>query len=293
MNTGEFYQNLLIKFHKAEFWIKRKYKKHRFKIIINSLILLILIVYFWNNIFISIPPGHSGVLWHRFSGTVTDENYGEGMAVILPFDKMYIYDLRIHNFNDSMSVLTSEGLYVDLEYSFRYQPIADSVSLIQKTIGPDYETKIIKPEVQGAAMAILGNYTPEKLYKMSTLFIQSTIKHLLTKNLYKLNINVEDFVIRNIKLPKTIEASIERKLTAEQYAKELDYRLRTEEKEKNRKMIEAEGIKKFEEISGISILKWKGLEVTSEFAKSPNSKIIIMGNGKDQLPLLLNSDGKK
>ena len=287
------YRKFLLNFHKAEYWLKRKYKKHKFKLIINTLILLILCIYFWNNIFISIPPGHGGVLWHRFSGTVTNETFGEGMAVILPIDKMYIYDLRIHNYNDSMSILTSEGLYVNLKYSFRYKPISDSIASIQKQIGPNYESKIIKPEVQGAAMAILGNYPPEKLYKMSTLFIQSTIKHLLTKNLYKFNINVEDFVIRNIQLPKMIETSIEKKIAADQYSQELDYKLITEEKEKKRKIIEAEGIKAFEKISGISILKWQALQVTSQFATSPNSKIIIMGNGKDQLPILLNGDGKK
>lgn len=293
MNLGESSKKILTKFSGITNWFERKYSRHKFKIIINSLILLILTVYFWNNIFISIPSGHSGVLWHRFSGTVTDKVYNEGLAVILPIDKMYIYDLRINNLDDTLSILTSEGLYINLRYSFRYRPFADSVSLLHKDIGPDYESKIIRPEVQGAALSILGNYSPEKLYKMSTLFIQSTIKHLLTKQLYKNHIKVEDFVIRSIQLPLKIKMSIESKLAAEQYAKELDYKLLTEEKEKRRKVIEAQGIKDFEKISGISILKWKGLEVTSEFAKSDNSKIIIMGNGNEQLPLLLNSDDKK
>ena len=293
MSFSESYKNFMIKFAKAEIRLKNFYDRHRFKIIINSLILLILTVFFWNDIFISIPSGHSGVLWHRFSGTVTDDVYEEGLVVILPIDKMFIYDLRKHNLDDSMSILTSEGLYIELQYSFRYRPIADSVSHIHQKIGLDYEQKVIKPEVQGAALSILGNYSPEKLYKMSTLFIQSTIRHLLTKQLFEFDIIVEDFIIRNIQLPATIQASIERKLAAEQYAKELDYKLQTEEKEKRRKIIEAQGIKEFESIAGIPILKWRGLEVTSELAKSQNSKIIIMGSGQDQLPLLLNSDDKK
>ena len=82
-------------------------------------------------------------------------------------------------------------------------------------------------------------------------------------------------------------------MVAEQLSYELDYKLLSEEKEKKRKIIEADGIRQFEEISKISILKWKGLEVTSEFAKSNNAKIIIMGNGKNDLPLLLNPDEKK
>jgi regulator of protease activity HflC (stomatin/prohibitin superfamily) len=292
LNIPEFNKKLQSGFIKVERWVIRLYKNNKFSFVITALILLILSIYFWNRIFISIPSGHSGVLWHRFTGTNTSEIYSEGMVVILPIDRMYLYDLRIHNLNDSISILTSEGLYADIKYSIRYKPLADSISIIHKTIGPNYEDKIVKPEVQGVALSIIGNYSPEKLYKMSTLFIQSTIKHLLTKNLMRFNLKVEDFIIRSIQLPETIKASIERKLSAEQYTKELDYKLITEEKEKRRKVIEAEGIKEFEEISNVPILKWKGLEVTSEFARSNNSKIIIMGNGKDQLPLLLNTEEK-
>jgi regulator of protease activity HflC (stomatin/prohibitin superfamily) len=293
LNIIEYNKKFLSGFSKVERWIIRKYNKNKFSYIITAIILLILCIYFWNRIFISIPSGHSGVLWHRLTGTNTSDIYNEGLVIILPIDRMYIYDLRIHNVNDSLSILTSEGLYADIKYSFRYKPLADSISIIHKTIGPNYENKIVKPEVQGVALSIIGNYSPEKLYKMSTLFIQSTIKHLLTKNLIKFNLQVEDFIIRSILLPETIKASIERKLSAEQYTKELDYKLITEEKEKKRKIIEAEGIKEFEDISRIPILKWRGLEVTSEFAKSNNSKIIIMGNGNEQMPLLLNTDDRK
>ena len=82
-------------------------------------------------------------------------------------------------------------------------------------------------------------------------------------------------------------------MIAAQLAYEFDYKLMVEEKEKKRKSIEAEGIKSFEDISKIPILKWKGLEVTSEFAKSQNAKIILMGTSEKGLPLLLNTDDKK
>ncbi len=78
-------------------------------------------------------------------------------------------------------------------------------------------------------------------------------------------------------------------MVAEQLNYEYDYKLQIEEKEKKRKEIEAEGVKQFEAISNIPILKWKGLEVTSEFAKSKNSKIILVGTSQKSLPLLLNT----
>ena len=104
---------------------------------------------------------------------------------------------------------------------------------------------------------------------------------------------MDDYLIRKISLPDLVSSSIERKMVAEQLSLEFNYKITIEEKEKQRKAIEAEGIRQFEQLSKISILKWKGLEVTSEFAKSNNAKIIIMGNGKNNLPLLLNPDEKK
>ena len=104
---------------------------------------------------------------------------------------------------------------------------------------------------------------------------------------------MDDYLIRKISLPDLVSNAIEKKLVAQQLTEEFNYKLITEEKEKRRKIIEAEGIRQFEEVSKIPILKWKGLEVTSEFANSNNAKIIIMGNGKNDLPLLLNTDEKK
>jgi len=290
--SGAIKSIFIIAYHKIKAWFKKKWNKYKYGIVITTLILLFLIIYFWKNIFISIHPGYKGVLWHRFGGTVLTRVYGEGVHAILPIDRMILYDIKRQNIDDSISILTSEGLYIDLQYSFRFHPIADSVAVIHQSIGSDYLAKIVLPEVRGAALSVIGNYTPEKLYKMSTLFIQASIRHHLLKQLSPYNIIIEDIIITKITLPETIKASIERKLAAEQLSMEFDYKLMIEEKERQRKAIEASGIREFETVSGISILKWKGLEVTSELAKSENAKIIIMGNGDQDLPILLNTESK-
>jgi regulator of protease activity HflC (stomatin/prohibitin superfamily) len=114
--------------------------------------------------------------------------------------------------------------------------------------------------------------------------------YYLNKQLIARNIIIEDYLIKRISLPEIVSRSIEKKMVAEQLSYEFDYKLLTEEKERRRKLIEAEGIRAFEEVSQIPILKWKGLEVTSEFARSSNSKIIIMGTNEKDLPLLLNTE---
>lgn len=272
----------------VEYW-----DKHTIGISLGLLVFVFLIALFWNSIFVSIDSGEQGIRWSRFNGTELNEIYGEGLHAIWPWDRMYIYVTRLQNQTDTMQILTSEGLTIKVEFSYRFYLIKDSIPTIHKNLGVTYVNSFVRPEVEAASMAIIGNFTPEQLYKMSTLVIQSTIKYYLSKQLLEENIVMDDYLIRKISLPDLVSNSIERKMVAEQMSYEFNYKLEIEEKEKKRKIIEADGIRQFEEISKIPILKWKGLEVTSEFAKSNNAKIIIMGNGKNDLPLLLNSDEKK
>ncbi len=271
-----------------EYW-----ERHTIGISLGVLVILFFVGLFWNSIFISIDSGEQGIHWSRFSGTEVKEVYGEGLHAIWPWDKMYIYTTRLQTNTDTLDILTSEGLTVNVEFSYRFYLIKSSIPAIHQNIGVTYATSYVKPEVEAASMAIIGNFAPEQLYKMSSLLIQSTIKYYLSKQLLEQDIVMDDYLIRKITLPAIVSSSIEKKMVAEQLVYEFDYRLKTEEKEKRRKMIEASGIRFFEDSSKISILKWKGLEVTSEFAKSSNAKIIIMGSGKNDLPLLLNADEKK
>jgi regulator of protease activity HflC (stomatin/prohibitin superfamily) len=277
-----------VKEQSIEYW-----NTHTIGVSIGLLVFVFFIALFWKNIFISVGSGQQGIRWSRINGTEVNEIFGEGLHIIWPWDKMYIYSTRLQTQTDTMQILTSEGLTVKVEFSYRFYLIKDSIPTIHKNLGIEYASNFVKPEVEAASMAIIGNFAPEQLYKMSSLVIQSTIKYYLSKQLLEQNIVMDDYLIRKISLPDLVSSSIERKMVAEQLSYEFTYKIAIEEKEKQRKMIEAEGIRQFEELSKISILKWKGLEVTSEFAKSNNSKIIIMGNGKNDLPLLLNSDGKK
>ncbi|MFA6572244.1 MAG: prohibitin family protein, partial [Bacteroidota bacterium] len=219
-----------------EFWQKFKaqsryyYKKHRVKIIIFLLIFSFLFIYFWQNILISVETGTVGVKWNRFSGTVQDKIYGEGLYVFLPWDKLYRYNLRIKNVNDTMKLLTRDGLGIKMNFSYRYYILRDSVICLHLKLGPEFEEKYVKSEAKAAAMSIIGNYPPDKIYTLSTLTIQTIIKQFLFKKLKAQNIVLDNFLITNISLPETITRSIELKLAKEQLAMEFDYRLKVEEK---------------------------------------------------------------
>jgi prohibitin 1 len=102
---------------------------------------------------------------------------------------------------------------------------------------------------------------------------------------------VESVLLRDIQLPATLKASIESKQQAEQEALAMSFRLQKEKQEAERKRIEAAGIRDFQQIvaQGISsqLLEWKGIEATESLAKSPNAKVVVIGSGKNGLPLIL------
>lgn len=263
------------------------------KIVIIAVVGVVLLGVFTSTIFITIEPGEEGVLFRRFGGGIDPEDkpYGQGFHIVAPWNKVIVYDVRIHEKEEPMDVLSSNGLNVTVDVSIRYQPIPGKLGYIHNEIGPNYATKVVIPEVRSATRKIIGRYTPEEFYSSKRETVQAEIEEEVASVLAKKNINLDALLLRSIQLPPTIKDAIERKLKQEQESLEYEFRLEKEEKEAQRKAIEAEGIKKFQDIvsQGISAnyLKWKGIEATEALANSPNAKIVVIGSGEDGLPLIL------
>jgi hypothetical protein len=103
-----------------------------------------------------------------------------------------------------------------------------------------------------------------------------------------------DVIIRDLRLPPNLNAAITRKLSEEQIAEAFEYILQQARQEAERLRIEAIGIQTFYSIVADALspqlLTWRGIEATVQIARSNNAKVVIVGGGKDQLPLILGSD---
>jgi regulator of protease activity HflC (stomatin/prohibitin superfamily) len=101
-------------------------------------------------------------------------------------------------------------------------------------------------------------------------------------------------LIRSINLPNEIRKAIETKLTQEQEALAYKFKLEKETAEAERKRIAAEGEARANKIINSSLtpelLKMRGIEATLKLAESPNSKVVVVGSGKDGLPLILGNN---
>ncbi len=275
-------------------WAYRKRRAREFATMAGKgliVVVLFTIVIFFDRIVHSVYPGEIGVLWSRFfGGTQLDDVYREGMVITFPWDEFYKYDVRVQELKRTTVVYAQDGLEITVNTSVRYRPKADQVPRLHQDVGPEYVQKIVEPETISTLRRVLGNYTPEMIYAKDEQGLLLDLSKTLRAELDPEYFVIVEFLVLELRLPSTIENAIKDKLTQEQQMLSYRFRLETEKDEKERRIIEAEGLKAFETISGVPILKWRGIEATETLARSPSSKIVLMGTGGDQLPIILNAD---
>ena len=262
-------------------------------IAILAVILLVVVVALSNSLFVTIDAGHRGVLFKRFGGglDMQGEPYTQGFHMIAPWNKLFVYDVRINQADEKMQVLSKNGLNINIDVSYRYQPNASELAFLHNEVGSDYQRSIVIPDLKAATREIIGKYLPEELYSSKREVIQTEIFERTRDAISGKHITLDAVLIKDIGLPETVKSAIEEKLEAEQTALKFEYILDQERKEAERKVIEAKAKSDANELLNKSltenILRDKGIEATLEVAKSPNSKVVIIGGGDDGMPLIL------
>ena len=262
-------------------------------VIILLLIFAILLTFFWQRIVITVQPGEAAILFRRFSGTEIDKIYGEGLHLFSPLDKIYIYEVRnqiaLHDFD----VITNKGLTVHLSLAIRYRPEYALLGILHRQIGPDYLQRVIIPQIESVMRKQLGQYSAEQIYTNEAGLLTNAILTALDE-VGRNYVEVEDIIIRSIDMPEDMVGAIEDKLKQEEFMKSYEFRLQTARKEAQRLQIEATGLKNYHNTLNEALtektLRLKGIEATESLATSNNAKIVIIGSGKDGLPIILNTD---
>jgi len=236
-----------------------------------------------------VASGHVGVL--TLFGRVTGEILPEGIHLINPFKSSTEMSIRTQEIKESASVPSAEGLVMNLDTSLIYHLDPAKAADVYQKIGPNYLNLFIEPNLRAAIREATASHTANALYSGERELVAKQIRDQLTALLGQRGVLVESILLRDIQLPLTLKTSIETKQQAEQEALAMNFRLQKEKQEAERKRIEAAGIRDFQQIvaQGISpqLLEWKGIEATENLAKSANSKIVVIGNSKNGLPLIL------
>jgi len=253
---------------------------------------LIVVLISWNSMTTTISSGQGGVLFELLSDGVDTENtYGEGFHFILPWNTMFIYEVRQQEIAEKMAVLSSNGLEITVDVSVWYQPSYAELGKLHQEKGQNYLSTVVKPSIRSATRSVIGRYTPEQIYSSKRDAIQTEIfeetRDLLTSQYVQIN----EVLVRDITLPTTLKTAIENKLKQEQESLEYEFKLEKATKEAQRIEIDAKGKANANRILSASltdkILQEKGIEATLKLAESPNTKIVVIGNSKNGMPLIL------
>lgn len=264
--------------------------------LILGAIIVIAILIFSSATFLTIDAGERGVLFKRFGGGLeTEKIYSPGFHVVAPWNRMYVYDVREKQIEETMTVLSSNGLNIALDATVRVNPTYSDIGFLHEKFGENYMNSLVRPEVRSSVRKIIGRYTPEELYSTKRDEVQTEIEEELENTLSSNYIALRAVLIRDIQLPEKVRTAIEEKIEAEQLALKYEYILDQERKEAERKTIEAQAKADANRILNASltdkILQDKGIEATIELANSPNSKVIVVGgDGSGGLPLILGNN---
>jgi regulator of protease activity HflC (stomatin/prohibitin superfamily) len=263
--------------------------------IIIGIVVIIVLLLFGNSMFVTLQPGERGVIFRKFTSGLDKENiYQPGFHIIAPWNQVFVYDVKEQQREETMDVLDKNGLSISVEVSVRFNPTYDRIGYLHEIFGKRYIDQIIIPEVRSSVRQVAGRYQAEEIYSTKRSEVEAAIINETKEVLSKNNIEMKALLIRSINLPEQIKKAIENKLQQEQEALAYKFRLDKEKAEAERRRIEADGISRYNMIISNSltdkILKQKGIDATLELAKSANTKVVVVGSGKDGLPLILGNN---
>lgn len=264
-------------------------------LIAAAVAVLFVIIILGNRLFVTLDATERGVIFRPFSTGLDKENILDpGFHIIAPWNDVYVFDVQEQKSEEPMDVLDRNGLSVNIDITVRFYPVYNRIGHLYEGFRLDYANLLVIPEVRSTVRQVAGRYTAEEIYSTKRSEVEQSIVDEAGAKLKENNIEMKALLIRSINLPTDIKRAIELKLTQEQEALAYQFRLEKEKSEAERMRIQAEGEARANKIVNSSLtpqlLKMRGIEATLKLAESPNSKVVVVGSGKDGLPLILGNN---
>jgi regulator of protease activity HflC (stomatin/prohibitin superfamily) len=262
------------------------------------------IIGIFSSCIVQIDAGKVGI--QSLFGNVKNEILPSGLNFVNPLATIKELDLKTQNYtmsalhdegqksgDDAIRILSSDGLEVTIDLTVLFKITPAKAPNIYREIGLEYVDVIVRPISRTRIRDIAANYEAVALYSSKREEFQQRIFKSIEVDFVKRGLILESLLIRNISLPESVKKSIESKINAEQDAQKMQFVLQKEKQEAERKRVEAQGISDYQRIITSTLtdkqLQFEQIKAQKELAASPNSKIIIMGGGKNT-PMMLNTN---
>ncbi|MDZ4796223.1 MAG: prohibitin family protein [Bacteroidota bacterium] len=286
----------------AGFALQNNQQVGRFAKVIRSIAIAVMLIGFLTKCIVQINAGQIGV--KSLFGKVQNDVLSSGLHFINPFVEVQRLDIKTQNYtmsgvhdegtqtgDDAIRVLTSDGLEVSIDLTVLYKLLPSEAPRLVRETGVDYTDKIVRPLTRTKIRDNSVYYEAVSLYSNKRDEFQQRIFKSIDEDFKKRGLILEQLLVRNITLPQSVKATIEQKINAEQDAQKMQFVLLKEKQEAERKRVEAQGIADYQRIINIGLtdqqLQYEQIKAYLELAKSPNSKVIIMGKGN--APIILDA----
>ncbi len=286
----------------VSFAIQKNYQFSRYYKMLRLVSFILIIVGVLSKSFVQIEPGQIGV--KTLFGKVQDDVLPSGLNFINPLLEIRRMDVKTQNYtmsgihdegnkasDDAIRVLTSDGLEVTIDLTVLYKLLPSDAPKIVRETGADYTDKIVRPLARTKIRDNAVYYDAISLYSTKRDEFQQRIFTSIENDFKKRGLVLEQLLVRNITLPQSVKTTIEQKINAEQDAQKMQFVLLKEKQEAERKRVEAQGIADYQRIINTGLtdqqLQYEQIKAYLELAKSPNSKIIVMGKGNT--PVILDT----
>jgi prohibitin 2 len=266
----------------------------RIPVVLAVFVVVSLIFRFW----VIVPAGHRVVIFNLGRG-VLQKQLGEGFHIITPFvDRPSLYDVRRQTYSmsrtswegevkgdDRMAALTADGQTVQVELSVRFHLDPNNLWRLHKDIGPDYIRKILLPELRSHTRLAIAEFPAAKVFSMERRTIERNLNQRLTDKLAKSYIIVDEVLLRDIDFSEAFQVAIIQKQIAQQNAQRMKYVIEKELKEKQRKIILAEGEAQAIRLKGQAVAA-NAKVTTYEYVRkiAPNIRTIITDGRRVPVP---------
>jgi regulator of protease activity HflC (stomatin/prohibitin superfamily) len=286
----------------AAFALQRSHEYGRFANVVKGLAVILMLAGVLTKCIIQVGAGEVGV--KSLFGNVQNDVLSSGLHFINPFVEVRKLDIKTQNYtmsgqhdegaqsgDDAIRVLTSDGLEVTIDLTVLYKLLPSEAPRLLRETGDDYTDKIVRPVTRTKIRDNSVYYEAIALYSTKRDEFQQRIFASIENDFKKRGLILEQLLVRNITLPQSVKATIEQKINAEQDAQKMQFVLQKEKQEAERKRVEAQGISDYQRIINTGLtdqqLQYEQIKAYLELAKSPNSKVIIMGKGN--APVILDT----
>ncbi len=286
----------------AGFSLKRSQQFYRYAGTVRNIAFLMIIAGILTKCIVQINAGQVGV--KSLFGKIQNDVLGSGLHFINPFMEVRRLDVKTQNYtmsgihdegqksgDDAIRVLTSDGLEVTIDLTVLYKLLPSEAPRLLRETGDDYTDKIVRPLTRTKIRDNAVYYEAIALYSSKRDEFQQRIFKSIEDDFKKRGLILEQLLVRNITLPESVKATIEQKINAEQDAQKMQFVLVKERQEAERKRVEAQGIADYQRIINTGLtdqqLQYEQIKAYLELAKSPNSKVIVMGKGN--APIILDT----